>query len=231
MNAMRLLTAALGLLAVASAASADLSNPDFESSLSPAWTVNTGGSVSLFTDGLGDSFALFTEPTIPGPASSSLFQDFVIAPGLESLSFEYMLGAQGAFNDGGQALPDAFTARLLDPVSLNPIVGATSYFYHDTRGVSDSLLFDAGLVTLDTTASRPDWQTVTIDLSSLAAGTSARLQFDLFGTGILDGQSSYAGVDNLGITAAIIPAPSAALLALIGFGLIARFRRRGVERN
>ena len=212
-------------LAASTGALADLSNPDFESPLGPAWTIG-GGNVSRFTDGLGDSFALFMEPAIPGPSSSSLYQDFVIDAGFESLTFEYMIGTQGIFNDGGQALPDAFTARLLDPITLNPLVGTTSYFYHDTRGASDSLAFDSGLVTLEAATTRPDWWSVTVDLTSLAVGTSARLQFDLFGTGLFDGQTSYAGVDNLGISTYIIPAPSAALLGLIGLGMVMRRHRR-----
>ena len=59
---------------------------------------------------------------------------------------------------------------------------------------------------------------MTLDLSSIASGTSARLQFDLLGTGFIDGQVTFAGVDN--VETVIIPAPAAVLLGLIGLTFV-----------
>jgi len=192
---------------------AGMVNSGFESGLT-GWTVPAGGQVSPFTDVAG-SYALFNEAGGPGtPAVSSVYQEVVLGPSDVSLSFAYMLYTSGEFVGHG-ALPDAFTARVLDPVTLHPLVstpGVNDYFYHDARGAADSIDFDDMLVTRVSTASRPDWYTVNLDLSSLAAGTPVRVQFDLLGTGSADGQSTFAGVDNV----FVVPEPSALLLLLPG---------------
>jgi hypothetical protein len=191
-------------------------NADFSSGLT-GWTAS--GNVS---DGGG--FALFAEAGTP--ASSSLYQDFVLDPGTVTLSFEYRFVTEGQFNH--LALPDAFTAGLLDPVTLLPLLSSPSrddYFYLDARGETDSLVYEPGLVTrtpvIDPT--RPDWFLVTLDVRRLTPGTSVRLQFDLFGGA--NGQTTFAALDDVGIGGSappgVIPEPLSAVLgalALIGLG-------------
>jgi hypothetical protein len=215
----------LGILCVAvlsCGVHAGMVNSGFESGLS-GWTVPVGGQVTPFTDVEG-SYALFHEAGSPGaPAASSLYQEVVLGPSDVSLSFEYMLYTTGTFVGHG-ALPDAFTARVLDPVTLAPLLstpGVSDYFYHDARGAADSVDFDDMLVTRVLTASRPDWFTVNLDLSSLTAGTPVRVQFDLLGTGSADGQSTFAGVDNV----YVIPEPSVIVLLLSALGVVPRRRR------
>jgi hypothetical protein len=219
----------LCVLFTASEVLADLTNAGFEDPLASPWSVNNGGIVNRLPDAFGNHYALFSEPQGPGaPASSSLFQTFDLEPGQASLSFEYFLLSNGVFL-GSNVLPDAFTVRLLDPLTLAPMLSTpnlSSYFYNDTRGFADSILYDDGMVTLSSAAARPDWFTVTLDLSSIPASTaSARLQFDLFGTGLSDGQTTYAGVDNISTTVEVIPAPPAMFLGLLGLTGTALLRR------
>lgn len=216
--------AVFGVLCGSGLARADLVNGDFQLPPSPWWMINPGGNVSHFTDSGGDGFVAMFEPDIPGPASTYMFQNFIVGSGSASLSFEYSFYSDGIFRDDGHTLPDAFTISLLDRCTLSPLVGTSSYFYHDARGAADSIRYDASLVTLTSTASRPDWWTVRVDLSSIAAGTEARLQFDLFGTGPLDGQVTYATID--GVSTTVIAVPPAILLGWIGLGIVGGCRAR-----
>lgn len=205
---------------------ADPMNPDFEDALNH-WMVD--GLVSPQSDGQG-GYALFQEfQTQQGPDSATLYQDFILPSMTRKMSFEYILLTEGTFVGTG-ALPDAFTMRLLNATTLVPLLSISGFdelFYHDTRGASDSL--DDSAVDLSSIASRAGWSTVSFDVSSLAAGTKVRLQFDLFGTGLLDGQLTFAGVDNLSLTRTPpIPAPSAAVLGLIG--MVSLLRRRATSR-
>lgn len=223
MNGKKAIAGAALLLMLASGSTYAIpTNLDFSAGLS-GWTA--GGQV---IDGGG--FAVFVED--PQLDSSRLYQDFVVAPGSLTLRFEYTIFSIGTFNH--LALPDAFTARLLDPVSLAPLLATptrTDYLYHDARGAANSLAYDGGLVTLApvTDPLRPDWFLVTLDVSSLASGTAARLQFDLFGGN--NGQDTLAAVDNVAITISteppIIPEPlSMTLVATALVGLATRTTRR-----
>lgn len=222
MNTRRALLSVACTLLVCAVARADLNNPDFESQLD-GWTI-ASGSVAHSGDPQG-GFASFMEASFAGPAASSLYQDFTIGALDETISFEYSLLPFGSHEP--QVLPDAFTARLIDPGTLQPLVstpGVSDFFYHDARGIPQSIDFDSAIVTLSSDASRTGWSTVMLNVRSLAPGTSARLQFDLLGTGLMDGQLTFAGVDNLGVR--VIPAPSAAVLGLIGLGAVRTLRRR-----
>lgn len=185
------------------------------------------GQVLHQSDAMG-GYALFTESqTQPGPDSATLYQDFILPSMSQTMSFEYVLLTEGTFVGTG-ALPDAFTVRLLDANTLAPLLsipGFDELFYHDTRGASDSI--DDSAVTRTATAARADWFTIAWDVSSIAAGTHVRLQFDLFGTGLLDGQLTFAGVDNIQLTQSPpIPAPSAVVLGLLGTATLLRRRSR-----
>ncbi len=189
------------LLCAAPAALALPANGDFSAGLA-GWT--TSGTV---IDGGG--YAVLLEATMQD--SSSLYQDFVIDTGALRLSFDYAFLTEGRFNQ--QALPDAFTVRLLDPVTLVPLlatVGRSDYFYHDARGESDSLVFDPIAVTRTSVSDplRPDWYTISLDISSLTAGTSVRLMFELLGGD--NGQQTLAAVDGVSLgfrEEPIIPEP------------------------
>ena len=127
MNASHSTIGVLCGLVLTASAHGNLVNPDFAAGLAD-WT--DGGTV---LDGGG--FALFGED--PVLASSSLYQDFdyvfdgpggTLPAAGGTLSFEYTLDWLGTFDPSGGALPDAFTARLLDAGTLAPLVGTTHYF-------------------------------------------------------------------------------------------------------
>lgn len=216
-------------LLLASGAHAGLVNSDFEGGLD-GWSGGPGGRVSAFTDVAG-TYALFQEPREPGGAFvSAIHQDFEIGPQDLALSFEYMLLTSGEYTGDG-ALPDAFTARLLDPVTLQPLIsttGVSDFFYHDARGESDSIDYDDAWVTRGLIASRPDWFTVSLDITGLAVGTAARLQFRLLGLSDVDDQETYAGVDD--VTIHLIPEPQSGFLLFVGVMLMRRRARRRAVR-
>lgn len=211
------------VVCTAAAAHGILLNPGFEEGSDglSAWSPAPEDAVQTATDGLG-RYAVLSEPGGANPpSSSSLYQDFVIEPLNPFLSFEYGLSSEGTFAGAG-ALPDAFTARLLDPATLQPLLstpGFSEYFYHDARGAADSIDYDPALVTRTAGASRPDWFLVSLDVSSLSPGTPVRLQFDLFGTGAADGQTTLAVVDRV-----LVPEPAALLSILL---TLMPLRRRG----
>ncbi|HOW73721.1 MAG TPA: thrombospondin type 3 repeat-containing protein [Phycisphaerae bacterium] len=181
-------------LALVRGADAQAINPDFESGLT-GWQINPGGVVGTLADEQG-GFAMLQEAGMAGaPATSTLYQDFILPEG-NALIFEYTLVAAGDFVSGG-ALPDAFTARLLNPDTLAPLIstaGVNDYFYNDSPGNID---FDPLIVTRTPSTTRGGWFTVTADLSTVPVGTRVRLQFDLLGTGASDGQVTVIAVDGV----------------------------------
>jgi len=194
---------ALGLLAVP--LRADLSNGDFSTDLggwdTPYGTVtwNTGG------------YAVLEEDFFY--ASSTLEQVFIVDPGILSLSFDHFMTSDGS--GGGSGSPDWFTASLLDPGTLDPILstpGFTDYFYRDTGGLVD---YDMGIVTVS-------GDTVTLDLTSVAGGRSVFLALDLWGGD--DGYITQVAIDNVRLNP--IPAPGAMLLGAIGLGMAGWLKRR-----
>ena len=196
------------LFLAAGQVSADITNGDFSAGLT-GWT--TAGPVS---DGGG--YALFEEDPLFGV--TSLEQEITIPAQALSLSFDY-----GLFStpDGtsGYPLPDRFSAYLLDAVTRNPLLsrpGLTDYFFEDRRGFG---AFDSTIVTVA-------GGTVTLDLTSIAAGTDALVTFDLLGGD--DGFATQATVDNVSVS--LIPVPGAALLGVVGLAS-AGYRLRRRNRN
>jgi hypothetical protein len=182
-------------------------NDDFSNGLN-GWTVfgpvvDGGGFARLYDDHM--SF------------QGTLEQGFVVPVGAQSLSFSYVLSLTPDATSGS-FLPDAFTASLLDPAS-NPILstpGYTDYFYHDDGGTVD---FDPGIVS-------KSGNTVTLDLSSVPAGTNARIVFDLYMGD--DGWTTQADVHYVGVEPeqSAVPEPiSAVVWAVLGIGLYVARRR------
>ncbi len=189
--------AAVSCLGLAPGTYAEVTNPSFEDALN-GWIVKVGSIVTPLADGQGGLAVLDEAGTTGAVASSSLYQDFVIEDA-GALVFEYVLVVAGDFV-GGSALPDAFTARLLDPDTLAPLIytaGVNDYFYNDSPGNID---FDPLIVTRTPSTIRDGWFTVTATITTLAPGTRVRLQFDLLGTGTDDGQVTVVGVDGIQVT-------------------------------
>lgn len=190
-----------------------IANGIFSAGLS-SWTVESG----TVSDGGG--FALFEEHALD--LRSSLVQQFTLPADATTLSFDVSMTAQPGGNDLAMA-PDAFVATLYDnPTDLNALLsipGYSEFFYFDNSGVED-----ASVVTFDGT-------TVSLDVSSLA-GQDVFLAFDLLGGD--DGMITIVCLDNVLVPTqpdAVIPAPGALLLALVGTGLHALGTRRSRHRS
>jgi hypothetical protein len=196
---------------------AGLTNGDFSSPLSVGWTnydvvtIDTGVAV------MGED-----------PVTWAFLEQGFTIPALSvSLSFEYL----PLFETDGQ---ESFSASLLDPVTFNPLIPTdadpldpfeTYYFMHDWDDVGgvDDILTDPAYVTQ--TAIGGGWTRVALDLTSLGGvATDALLAFDFipgFFDNSLDGEIR---LDNVGV--AVIPAPPAVVLGLIGLGSWRAMRRR-----
>jgi hypothetical protein len=177
-------------------AEATVVNGDFSDGLN-GWTVESGN----VSDGGG--FALFEEhPTI---ILSTLKQEFTLPDWSRLLlSFDVKMTAVAGGAYDPFAWPDAFTASLLAPVTLEPIIanpGRTDFFYMDNTG-----LLTIGKLTIN------------LDLGGLG-GRNAALYFDLIGSD--DGMLTSVSVDNV----AIIPEPCSLLLWLVGIRLAGSLRR------
>lgn len=213
------LAIALLFAAFSGRASADLIvvNGTFDQPLAIGWTI--GGDADTAPDASGDPFAVFGENTAAG--FSGISQDVLLNPLASTLVFDYALTTAGNFTGG--ALRDAFTLRLLNPATGDPLLatqGRNDVLYHEVPGIADPLnpdagliLFDPALVTRDPVTGNPNraaWRTVTVDITSLA-GQPVRLEFGLLRGA--NGQSSVAGLDN------VIPEPSGCLLLLLALAL------------
>jgi hypothetical protein len=174
---------------------ANIQNGDFSAGLN-GWTVESGN----VSDGGG--FALFEEH--PVVILSTLKQEFTL-PDWSSMSllFDVKMSATPGGPHDPFAWPDAFTASLLDPVTLEPLIfnpGRTDFFYMDNAGVQT-------IGNLE----------VEIDLSGLGlGGRDVGLYFDLIGSD--DGMLTSANVDNV----QFIPEPAACLLLISGALLLRR---------
>jgi len=173
-----------------------LQNGDFTAGLA-GWTVESGN----VSDGGG--YALFEEHETK--ILSTLKQGFTLPDWTSmSLSFDVKMSATSGGPHDPFAWPDAFTASLLDPATLEPLVynpGRTDYFYIDNTN---------SIITIGTL-------TVTIDLTGLG-GRDAALYFDLIGSD--DGMLTSVNVDNV----AVIPEPTTCLLLIWSLALAVRRR-------
>jgi hypothetical protein len=174
-------------------------NGDFSAGLTD-WNLEYG----TVTDGGG--FALFQEHATS--LSSTLSQEFTIPALALELSFDLVMSAAGTPDPSAWA--DAFTASLLDPVTLDPLIynpGYTEFYYLDNTGLEQTVATVSG-------------NTIALDISGLR-GLNAFLSFDLWAS--YDGMDTSVNLDNVNIS--LIPAPGALLLALMGTGAVGLWRR------
>jgi len=172
-------------------------NRDFTLGLQ-GWRVVSGN----VSDGGG--YALFDEH--PTQILSTLMQQFTLPDWASMhLVFDVKMTAVPGGSADPFAWPDAFTASLLDPATLDQLVsnpGRTDFFYIDN---TDSIITVGTLV-------------VRLDLTGLG-GRDAGLYFDLIGGD--DGMLTSVTLDNVDI----IPEPCSLLLWLVGAGTVGIFRR------
>jgi len=167
-----------------------LVNGDFSSGLN-GWTVVSG---SVTWDA---GRAVFTEHETS--LLSTLMQEFTIPGGDASLSFVAKMTTVPGGVDDPFAWPDAFTASLLNPVTLDPLTaspGRTDFYYVDNTGVV----------------------IVNLNLTGLA-GQRAALYFDLIGSD--DGLMTTVTLGNV----QVIPEPSSMVLWLLATGGAGAFRK------
>ena len=198
---------------VAASAKADLGSPltngDFSDPLDTGWTDYEVVSIVGGEGVLGEDPWYF----------AFLEQEFTIPDLSLSLSFDY----KPLFEVGGD---EAFSASLLDPFSYDPLVAtdadpwdpSESYFFlTDSFGTT---LTDSSFVTL--TDLGGGWTNVFLDLTSLGGfATDALLAFDFIGFDSSFGSEVF--LDNASVS--VVPVPGAALLGLVGFGVLGLTRR------
>ena len=123
---------------------------------------------------------------------SSLDQTFTISEDAKSLQFTLV---EGDLGDNSFAPPDALEIALLDADTFTPLtethsLGDTDAFFNlqndGTVYFSDRVRM--GGTTSGDTINLDNSHTVSVDISHLAAGTSATLYFDLLGFGAVDSQ-------------------------------------------
>jgi len=195
-----------------------LQNGDFSSPVDVGWTDYAVTSIDAGVAVLAEDPVLV----------AYLEQEFTIPALTVSLSFEY----KPLFEIEGV---ESFVAYLLEPDwPYDPLIptdadpswpSAPYYFMHDWNyflGI-DEVLTDPAYVTV--TPLGQGWSRVSLDLTGLGgAETDALLAFELNPNFYDD--ASYDGqirLDNVNI--AVIPAPGALLLGLIGFGTAGLWRR------
>ncbi len=139
---------------------------------------------------------------------SGLRQTFTVPAGVTALQFE-IVDLDLAENDGGP--DDAFEVALLDAATGQSLVGTATplantdsllNLQHDTSVyfANSVRLPNVGLSGVDKLPAVPT--IVTVDLSSVPAGTAATLYFDLLGFG--DAESSVT-IDNVRLISGDVP--------------------------
>ena len=119
---------------------------------------------------------------------SEISQTFTIDPGVTKLVFT--IAANNLTTNGAGVAPDAFEVALLDPATMRPLVGPPSGLANTDSFLNiqqtGQVFFAPGVTVPGASASGQVATlafplTVTVDVSSLTAGTRARISFDLVG--------------------------------------------------
>ena len=190
-------------------------NGDFSAALT-GWETEIVGHAADATPGRVNALGGAAQLTENESFLTSLKQTIVIPPDAQTLTFD--LVALGLDPIAG-GIPDAFEVSLLDD-SEQSLVSThqpnSTAFFNISSGSGASLASGVSV----------SGSTVTLDVSSLAAGTAATLAFDLIGNPAKDGtsgNSSVATIDNVTITPDLILSDSLNRVVLAGAfgGLVA----------
>lgn len=199
-----------------------LVNGSFSAGLT-GWTVSEVGAVTV--NGAGE--AVVSESLTSFEVVLS--QEFTLSATAQTLRFQ--LRALTTEPDSLGGLPDAMNVALLDPTTLNSVVGTadplTTAYY--TRDLVDGVT--VGVIGADVLPGALDPTlplTIVLNVAPLA-GQDVRLEFRLLGGGV-DTIASFT-VDDVEVTEIVldvIPEPSGVVLLGCGVGglLLARARRR-----
>ncbi|MCA9214985.1 MAG: VCBS repeat-containing protein, partial [Planctomycetales bacterium] len=180
-----------------------IANGDFSLALT-GWETEIVGHVTDGAPGRINALGGFVQLHENESFLVSLNQSFEIPPTPQTISFD--LESLGLDNpDGG--VPDSFEVSLLadDLTSLVPTHRAESTSFFNVNP-GDNVSVGAGVTF--------DGRTVTVDISTVPAGTNATLYFDLIGNP--PGTGSVASVDNVKISPETIFDDSSTSLALAG---------------
>lgn len=185
---------------MASTAAAQVTNGNFSNNLT-GWTWH--GDLSVPVTASGNRFVLLEEPGEGG--RSRLYQNVSLSSQPEFLSFRYrMIGGPSARTT--PVPPDSFTAFLLDasggrlPTGLTAPGFTTGYFYTDSDpepSVSGSpkIIFDAAAVTLSALADAEGFYTAVMDVRSVTAPQTVRIEFGL--AGAANGVGTVVALDDV----------------------------------
>ena len=157
------------------------------------FTARGGGSI---VNGVG----VLTEGTT---VQAELSQTFTIAPGTTALRFTIV--ASGLIANGDSTAPDAFEVALLNATTLAPLIGPPTGLSNTDSFLNiqqTGQVYYAPQVSVPgagasgSVASLSTPLVVTVDISNVPAGTSARVAFDLVG---FSPATSSIKVDDLGL--------------------------------
>lgn len=134
---------------------------------------------------------------------SGVSQAFLIPAGARALRFTI---TSASFGENGSAPPDAFEVALLDAATLQALAGLVPLSLSDSllniqsshRMVRSSAVTVSGLATGGDTLPLDGLVTIDIDLTGIAAGTAARVYFDLLGFGPANSRVSIDHVTLIG---------------------------------
>lgn len=225
MNKLLIAAALLGAAAPAMAATNLITNGDFETGSLAGWTAVNSFSGSFFAIGNGGLVPLSAHPTQVNPgggnfvavsdqlgtSGQTLSQAFTTTGGTLTLTFDW-------FNNDhyGQFGTDITGAQQTGRVDIMQLTAGS---FDVGAGVVQNLILGQGTVTpFGTTI---PWQSASFTLNNLVAGSYV-LRFG-------NGQCCFFqqfGVDNVVLSASVVPEPTSWALMVTGFGMVGFALRR-----